>query len=185
MIKEYALQPELLSSGSVCLTLAEKFGYGIGWVIAQYPEQWAERVKMVYDSLDHCMPREKKRIEVGITRLLSALSPRYHEWNKDKGWLDNAVEEHSKRPFSAIIARDNPKGVVPIVRADDLYEEEEPRWRTEPQQHIERTATEMAACAEFLLQAAQKILFIDPHFNPRAGRFKRPLKAFLQAAAKR
>ena len=43
----------------------------------------------------------------------------------------------------------------------------------------------MAACAEFLLQTAREILFIDPHFNPQRWHCKRPLEAFLQAVAKR
>jgi hypothetical protein len=128
---------------------------------------------------------EKKRIEVALTRLLSALSPRYHEWDEDKVWLDNAIKEHSTRPFCAIIARDNPNGSKAVIRVDDLYEEEEARWRTETQRRIERKATEMAACAEFLLQTAREILFIDPHFNPQRWHCKRPLEAFLQAVAKR
>lgn len=187
MIKEYALQPELLSSGPVCRALSEKFGYGIGRVIARYPKGWEKMVKMVYDSLEHCMPAgEKKMIEVALIRLLSALSPRYHEYDKGKAWLDNAIKEHADRPFSAIIAREIPNGSKDVICVDDLYEEEKPCWRTETQRRIERKAKEMAACAGLLLQTAREILFIDPHFNPQVWRgFKRPLEAFLQTAAKR
>ena len=42
MIKEYALQPELLSSEPVCRYLYEKFGYGRGRIIARYPKAWVK-----------------------------------------------------------------------------------------------------------------------------------------------
>lgn len=59
MLKEYALQPELLASWPVCRDLSEKFGFSRGRVIARYPKRWE---KMVVDSLDGCMPVEKLRI---------------------------------------------------------------------------------------------------------------------------
>ena len=59
MLKEYALQPELLSSEPVSRYLYEKFGYSRGRVIARYPKTWA---KMVTDSLGECKTMEKHRI---------------------------------------------------------------------------------------------------------------------------
>jgi hypothetical protein len=182
MLKEYALQPELLSSWPVFRYLSDKFGYGRGRVIARYPKRWE---KMVYDALGNCMPMEKQKIVEGLVRLKPALYPRPHEWDKDKGWLDNAIEEHTKRAFCAIIAQYNPNGVAAIIRESDLDEGEEPRWKAERQRHIERTDTAMAGCADLLLRYAREILFIEPHFNPQLQRFMRPLKAFLQIVATR
>ncbi len=183
MIKAYALQSELLSSGPVCRYLYEKFGYSRGRVIARYPEEWVEMVKA---SLGDCQTMERHTI---IERLVmiqrSALLPRDHDWDKGKMWLDNAIEEHTKRPFDAIISQNNPNNVAAVIREADLDEEKEPRWRAETQRRIERTAREMAACAALLLRYAKEILFIDPHFNPQARRFQQPLKAFLQEVAKR
>src|SRR2546425_4337296 len=124
MLKEYALQPELLSSWPVFRYLSDKFGYGRGRVIAEYPKKWR---KMVYESLGNCKPMEKKRIEAGLIKLRSALYPRPwpYKWDEDKGWLDNAIAEHAKRPFCAIIAQDNPDGVVDVIREADLDEEAE------------------------------------------------------------
>jgi hypothetical protein len=67
----------------------------------------------------------------------------------------------------------------------DLDELEEPHWRPETQRRIERIASEMATCAEPLLRNAKHILFVDPYFNLQEPRFQRPLRAFLQAVAKR
>ena len=66
MLKEYALQPELLSSWSVFRYLSEKFGYGRGRVIARYPKRWE---RLVYDALGHCKPVEKQKIVEGLIRL--------------------------------------------------------------------------------------------------------------------
>jgi hypothetical protein len=182
MLKEYALQPELLSSWPVFRHLSDKFGYGRGRVIARYPRRWE---RMVYESLSNCKPVEKKRIEEALIRLKPALYPRDHEWDNNKDWLDNAIEEHIKRPFCAIIAQDNPTGDADIICEADLDEEQEPRWKAETQRPIKRLVSEMVSCAEPLLRNAKKILFVDPNFQPKEQRFKRPLKAFLQAIAKR
>lgn len=184
MLKEYALQPELLASWPVFRYLFDKFGYGRGRVIAEYPKKWR---KMVYESLGDCKTMEKKRIEAGLIKLRAALYPRPwpYEWDKDKAWLENAIEEHAKRPFCAIIAQDNPHGVAAVIREADLDEEDEPRWKAERQRRIERTATEMAACAKMLLRNAKEILFVDPHFKPAEPRFKRSLQALLQIIVER
>jgi len=182
MIKEYALQPDLVSTWQTCRFLLDKFGYGRGRVISRYPKKWA---KLTYESLNNDKPMEKKRIEVGLIRLKAALYPRYHVWDSAKGWLDNAIEEHGHRPFCAIISDDNPGSNAAIIREADLDEDEEPRWKAETQCRIERTAANMAACADALLRNAKQIIFVDPHFNPQAGRFKRPLEAFLRIATNR
>lgn len=140
---------------------------------------------MAYDSLHGLGPMEKKRIEVGLTRLQEALYPRHHEWNPERKWVDNALEEHRQRPFCAIIT-DNACGKSPeVIREEDLDEEDEPRWKAEVQRRIERTAADMAACADTLLRNAKQILLVDPYFNPQAQRFRRPFGAFLRAAANR
>lgn len=182
MLKEYALQPSVVSSWTRCRFLMDKFGYGRGRVISRYPKKWT---KMAYESLSSLDPVEKKRIEEGLIRLKKALYPRYYEWDPDQTWLANAIDEHRQRPFCAIIT-ENACGQAPgTIREEDLDEEEEPRWKAEVQRHIERTATEMAACAEALLRNAKHILFVDPYFDPTARRFRRPLESFIYAAVSR
>lgn len=183
MIKEYALQPELLSSWPVCRDLSEKFGYSRGRVIARYPRRWE---RMVLEALKDCMSVEKLQIVERLNILKhSALYPRHHEWNTEKPWLDNAIVEHGKRPFCAILSQENPHDVVAVLCRENLDELQEPRWQAERQRRIERTATEMAACAEPLLRNARAILFVDPYFAPQAQRFRRPLQAFLRILAHR
>ncbi len=99
--------------------------------------------------------------------------------------LWHALAEHARRPFSAIIAQKNPDTSAAVICQTDLDELEEPRWQAERQRRIERTATEMATCAETLLRNAKDILFIDPYFTPQDQRFKRLLQAFLQVVAQR
>ena len=101
MIREYALQPELLSTWERFRYLSEKFGYDRGRVISRFPKRWE---KMVYESLKECRPVEKKRIEVGLKRLKKALHARQGDWNNNITWLRNALEEHERQPFNLIIS---------------------------------------------------------------------------------
>jgi hypothetical protein len=181
MIYEYALEPTLLNNWKDFKYLSEKFGYSRGRVISRYPRNWE---KMVYDSLDQCPPVEKAKIEIGLKRLKSELHSRFHEW-RDGSWLDNAISEHEKRPFRAIIASHNPSDRGFILPEFDLSEDSEPLWKVEIQRRILRTPEEMADCARLLLSCAQKIIFVDPHFNPKESRFRKPLEEFLKVIAVR
>jgi hypothetical protein len=67
----------------------------------------------------------------------------------------------------------------------DIDALEEPHCQAESQRRIERTATEIAACAATLLHNAKEIAFVDPYFTPQDQRFKHPLQAFLQIVAHR
>lgn len=182
MLKEFALQPDVISSWATCRYLMDKFGYGRGRVISRYPSTW---MQMAYDSLTGLPPVEKKRVEVGLTRLKAALYPRHNVWDPKLEWVDNAILEHQRRPFRAIIVNNDCPQSSEIIHEADLDEETEPRWKAEVQRHIVRTAANMAACAETLLRNAKQILLVDPHFNPQAQRFLRPFEAFLRAAASR
>lgn len=177
MLKEYALEPKLLSSWQTCRLFIDRFGYGHGRLISRYPRHWA---RLVYESLVNATPLEKKRIEQALVQLKDALYPRCHDWNPDLPWLQNAITEHEARHFDAIIADTDDATHADVICEQEL--ELDPRWQAETQRRVERTPKDMAECVGPLLRTARTIRLVDPNFQPGTSRFRAPFRAFIAAA---
>jgi hypothetical protein len=178
MFYEYALDPQLLNNWRDFRYFFENMGISKGRLISRYPKHWK---RLVYESLNHCSDMERKRIEEALIRSDGKLLRRHNQWDGNKDWLSNAEEEHTRAPFHAIIARNNPHGNGSVLVGDNL-DEQESRWKMNVTCDIPRKAQEMAASVATLLQASREIIFIDPHFGPENVRYRRPLCGFLNAA---
>ena len=120
---------------------------------------------------------------------------RRHEWDPGRAWLDNAVDEHTARPFRAILSRDNPKSsvsVLPISEIDgtldydDLPENDVRRaWRGVRSKVIKRDPVEMAETLKPVLTHCRRVLFVDAHFGPENQRHRNPFEQFLRIIASR
>lgn len=180
MIYEYALDPSLLNNWQTFRYFLEKFGTAQGRLISRYPKKWKT---MVYQSITTCSEIDRKRIEEGLQRIDDRLRARYHEWDSQREWLENAEDEHVKRPFRAIISKSNPRRNQHVLLGDDISEDI-PLWSVERSPVIARTAQAMADEAEALLKISSTIHFVDPYFAPHELRFRRPFEGFLERACK-
>lgn len=181
MLKEYALDPELLSNWKDFRYFIEKFGVQYGRLISRYPKHWKS---LVYEAAAQCPDVEKKRIEDKLKQLPNQmLVKRINLWKEELDWINNAIQEHSKRPFHAIIARQNPNNHEKILVGDEA--EDTHKLMDSPTNiRINRKAKEMAECVQNLLRFSKNINFIDKHFfsNP-SKRHIRPLEEFLKILA--
>ena len=194
MIHEYALEPELVATWHTdlhynyfirCFGFDPEDGRATGRVVAQYPENWQEKV---WDAFSANSGQSADYIKMTrITELLKRFGePEVYRLNKDtwsdqRTWLENAEHENTRHPFHAILACDNPRNNSNVVRGDDvLNDTPHPLWRVRPEISVERQAMEMANHLEPMLRCATRILFIDPHFNALTNRYKKPLREFLR-----
>lgn len=183
MIYEYALEPDLLTSGEACEFLASNFGIPRGRLVSQFPEHWEA---LVYAAVADALPVEKLRITEALSRLAARVFVRTHDWDDaaDGDWLDKAREEHGRRPFRAILATRNPVREDFVLGRADLHERTE-RWNVDSTCVVNRTAVAMAQCAEVLLDSAKEVVFADPYFQINEPRFRRPLQKFLEVLGRR
>lgn len=181
MLKEFAVEPALLSTWPRFRYLTENFGFSEGRLISRYPKRWKS---MVYDALTGCSEIERKKIEVQLQNLDDKMIARHHEWNAGLDWLMNAEHEHASRPFDGIIALGNPR-THPAVLLEDELAESDPRWRTSREVVVSRDATAMAQSMRPLLRRSRRIIFVDPHFSPGIARSRHALSAFCSEIADR
>jgi hypothetical protein len=120
---------------------------------------------MVHDSLSSCHPIEKAKIVERLSRIKDRMIARQSAWDPQKEWLPNAEEEHSRKPFLAILARTNPRSQL-FVLESNAVEENHPLWKTEASQPVPRTPQQICTCVGPLLRMSRQILFVDPYFRP-------------------
>lgn len=185
MIKEFALEPDVLATSFRDFTyFLEKFGVSQGRLISRFPKHWK---RMVYEAAQARLggKRELSLIEVRLRSLNEDVLIAYRQQIDDgtKPWLERAVAEHSRLPFTAIIARENPSANQAVLLASEL-DETNATFQAFGQKHIIRTSAEIVGCVQLLLGAASVVKLIDPYFDPRAGRWKRMLSRVFEALTK-
>jgi hypothetical protein len=102
-------------------------------------------------------------------------------WTDGHEWLPNAVNEHQRVPFQAIIAGTNPDGHAYVLDGTSL-DETNHAWCVSDREVVQRNAAAMAGSIAPLLRASHELLFVDPHFDPLKIEFRNPLEQFLASA---
>ena len=164
MIKEFALEPDAItiSYREFCY-FTEKFGISEGRVISEFPKKWR---KLVYELAFriHGGKVECSRI---IERLKALKGDIIFEARRPSGdgtkeWMERALEEHVRQPFTGIIARRNLLATPDVLVSTDL-DDTDVRFQAMGQRHITRTATEIVDCVRLLLGVSKTVKLIDPH----------------------
>lgn len=178
MIFEYALEPSLLADWNRFQRLVALFGMTKGRLISRYPRNWSRRV---YDAAPSGTT-EKTKIEIALQRIQGdLLLPRKHIWDEKLDWLRNAVAEHGRSPFQAILAGCTHSYAV-VVDATDLDATDLPQLlRHGPSQIHTRNAQELGRAVRPLLLLSKKVLIIEPNFTIKSPKFRGPLEAILMA----
>jgi len=179
MIFEYALEPQLLSNWSRFQRVVGLFGITKGRLISRYPKRWA---RLVYDSVPSGTT-EKSKIEIALKRVeRDLLLPRNHQWDDAIDWLTNAIAEHGRAPFQAILAG-GPHANVVVIDANDLDSTDlPPLLHAGPSRIVARDASEIGKAVRSLLLVSKKVLLVEPNFTIKSPRFQDPLAAILMAA---
>lgn len=164
MLREYAVDPRAIgSSWATFRYVIEKFGFDKGRLISEFPKRW---FREVYDATAGLPPLQKKRIEEALTQARRNKVVRCHRpYDRDAGdWLHNAVTEHRREPFHAIVALENPNGIEVVLRADDL-DELLPLMVAPHDCTVPRDAASLAGAMKQMLRFGNRILFVDPFYD--------------------
>jgi hypothetical protein len=117
----------------------------------------------VHDAL-RCPDVERKRIEQRLASLdPRVFSPRAHaQYDPNKPWLENALIEHARLRFRAIVAETG--GGADVLDAGALDDRCD-LWRVEPGCMLLRDAAAYVKALDLLLRASSKIIYVAPFFR--------------------
>ncbi len=179
MHHEYAVEPRVMGSNwDTFRYLIEKFGFDKGRLIAEFPRKgW---FREVYAAADGFSPTQKTRLEILLkeargTKVIRSGRPYDHNIE----WFPNALKEHKRLPFHAIIARENAAANDVVLVAAEM-DEEHPLMLAPNSSAIPRDATSIATALSALLVYGARILVVDPFYNPFNQRYKDALRACLR-----
>lgn len=180
MVHEFAIDPSCASSFDVLRYLLDQCAVHLGRYVSDFPKRrWEIEVRehlqlegIALRRLEETLVQLRRRgglIDVGRTYDFGA------------GWLDNALREHDRRKFRAIITAASPADPEFILDPDHLTPDT-PLWNVETQDRIPRTAEALVKSVLPLIHLSQEILLVDPRFHPDKARFRESLKALVSGA---
>lgn len=178
MLFEYAVEPEAIgSSWQTFLYLSEKFGFDRGRLISRFPGKWERKV--IQAAKEAGVPEVRlASIVERLLRLKAAVVDFDRCYHSDMSWTANALAEHQRVPFHAIIAQNNFGGsaaVVPLADLDELH----PLVAMTRDSAVPREAGSIAQALSGFLRFGTRIMFIDPFFDPYNARYKSTLRECL------
>jgi hypothetical protein len=96
-------------------------------------------------------------------------------------WLDQAIREHTSKPFRAIIACTRLEGNGDVLPAPDFDKHEATAWRVNPSVPLARTPEAIAALTRLLCRGTRLVKILEPHLNPDLPRFQRPFRRLFES----
>ena len=184
MLREYALDPDVLTNWNDFRYFIEKFGIPEGRLISKYPKKWKY---LVYLSLAKNTKYPKSaEIEINLKEEIDRIDPniiapvrKNYFWDHNKSWLISAVEEHKRKAFHAIISNERHDECRELLVAEFLNEKHE-LWKTQRELCIARDNTELANALSLFLQISKDVVFVDKHFRPGRNEFIYPFQHYLK-----
>jgi hypothetical protein len=185
MIREYAIEPDVLCDWQRLRYFVDQCGVSKGRVIVRFPSNWESLVK---ERLTRGVinQNELKRVLAKLqqwhfaTRFVDHKNARF-----DQGsfWIDNAIAEHRTQPFAAIVSGTSGNECPFLLHVDEV-EGMHPLWKAETCVTIRRTAKAFADVVTPLTRISEDIIFADPYFSSSARWFVAPLASMLSKLAR-
>lgn len=184
MLFEYAVEPQAIgSSWQNFRYLIEKFGFDRGRLISRLPSKWEKSV--IKAAKEAGVPDIKMASIVERLRGAKLSVIDYgRSYNSERSWIDNALIEHNRAPFHAIIAQHSLAGNAAVLPVGDI-DEQQPYMAVAQCRAVPRESVSIAEALSGFLRASSRIVFVDPFFDPYNARYKSTLRACLNVVKKK
>lgn len=167
MIFEYAISPSLFNTEDRVALLATSLGMDHGRVVSDFPKDMWEQFALGFikkhaqgevqlKAWKECLYSLKKR--AAIVRRQAA------GWDQSKSWSENAVVEHQRHRFQAIVDEKPNAGCAEVVQVG-VPLAMSALWAVRGDCHIDRRAVAMVDKMQALLDISGTIILIDRNFS--------------------
>lgn len=181
MIKEFAIQPEVMATWSHFRELRNDFGVGRGRLISVFPWNWKDRVEKLAKELNQ---------DIKAAAILNTLHGYLYDgdhkfirtartgYKGEKEWLENAEQSVVPNAFHAIVAATNPRNNATVLVAG-VFDNTKPPYDVRTQLDVPRAPEDLADCCSLLLENCEEVRIVDPYFSAANRGFTNTFKAVL------
>jgi hypothetical protein len=173
MIYEYAIDPELLidwaQSRLSSRYINDNFGIGKPRLMAEFPK--LKKIRKLY--LEYVNTHSVDEMtKARLTELYSSLTEKtikrnHYMYDGEITWLENAeIEDGKKRPFRAIISKNNPRRKSKVLVNDAMGEWPDAFWKVDYSIRLKKHKETLLETLKPLLQSCSELFWIDPYFKP-------------------
>lgn len=188
MLYEFAIDPMLPSTWtdlSTCAYIYHSFGLGRARIMTAIPDRWANKAIDHITTTDDILRKYVEEVVFYLDR--ESCSPR-QSWNQDWNFSTNVGFTHDLQPFHAIMStrRDSfhPRCHSKVISVEDIVRRHS-LWDVEISRSVNRTAQNITRALLGILQMGSEILFVDPYFSPKNGRYDTIMRSIFAAIADR
>lgn len=191
MIYEYALDPMLVVDWAIGRKgrFVGQFGMDQRRLVSDYPKDWAGEVygafykHFGYDDSSLEFQNAQPELQSYVQWLSEFTVQRDVKRTAKHTWLQDAVTEHGRRPFHAIMTTAG-DGVecAEVITPEVLDNLRDLRWYLPTIMATKKSAEDLAAAMEPMLRGARYIVLVDPYFNAADARYQASFSALVRAA---
>lgn len=162
---EYAVEPQAIGTNWQTLRyIVEKFGFDKGRLISDFPKHW---FRYVYEAAEGLSDIQKAQVREVLKRAKDRnVVMRFgRTYNPELAWLPNALSEHRRLAFRAILAAATSEGADYVLSVNDL-DEIHPLMAVPTERSIARDVDSLSEALKGLLRFGSRLVFVDPFFDP-------------------
>ncbi|WP_347259350.1 hypothetical protein [Rudaea sp.] len=181
MLHEYAVDPEMMAIWERVRYLLGQFGVQSGRLISRYPSHWK---KMVYEAMDaaegrgNLTPVNRTRIAERMKTIDPKMMARTPSWDSARSWTQNALIEHDRNPFRAILSDENLTNASCVLDYEEL--DTANLWQIEHGAVTQRTPEVVAEKLAPLARISKRLVLVDPYFDPTSRDVTSVLSTILE-----
>lgn len=192
MIYEYALEPALVVDWALAGLgrCVGQFGLDHRRLVSDFPKDWKGQVygeflaRFDYDDGHPDVVSSQPILDAYLQLLTDCMVPRRIDLPYSVAWLDEAIKEHTARPFHAIFASKQSAPPHPdIITEKSVDDIREKHWWLPTVKTTRKSAAEIGAALRPILQVASEIHIIDPYFDPGKKRFQDTFAEIVRQSA--
>lgn len=167
MIYEYAISPALFAHEDRIALMVASLGHGNGRLVSDLPkdkwEQFALHFIKQHAAGDAQLSKWKEAL-FSLKKRAAIFRRPGARWDDNLAWIDNAVAEHARTPFRAIVS-DGPHAQCPEVVPYGIELVGHAKWACPANTHIGRNAGAIVAQMSGLLNLSGTVVLIDRNFS--------------------
>ncbi len=177
MLKEFVIEPDVLSDWRDFRYFIENIGIDKGRLLVSFPAKWRKYVIEIVKN--NAKQLEFKRAEEMLNGISHAIVKAGRPYDGNMSWIDNSVKQNSNLPFHAVIFKSLLENAPSNFLNYQSIDHNQPLWNIEREKAIARNPMEISEFLTPLFNHAKTILFIDPYFRPSENRYRNAFRKYL------